>query len=208
MISRYHKERCEELRKIRVKIADTLGIPDVVRSEPCNYSGECKGTCPACYMEERALLDKIYELSKNGMMDMIFGDSIKVLKENTMIPNNDMMGDIVPMEGLVVNRGFEEDKDGTDGFIPSNKPLKPVTRNDKPSDFDLFGNFGFETDGNFGDSSDKPFNPPPFIPMSGQILTHPYPPNVKKPELIEKPVKETAISKLSKKIKGNRDGQV
>ena len=63
-----HKRKCEELRKIRVTMAKTLGVPDMVRKEPCNFEGECHGICPACYMEERALMDRIYELSKNGVV--------------------------------------------------------------------------------------------------------------------------------------------
>ena len=63
----FHKRQCEELRKVRVAMAKTLGVPEVVRNEPCNYVGECQGTCPACYMEEKALMDRIYELSQNGV---------------------------------------------------------------------------------------------------------------------------------------------
>lgn len=76
----YHKQKCEELRKIRVKMADTLGVPDVVRKEPCNFKGECKGTCPACYMEEKALMERIYELAQDGRMNMLFGEDIKGIK--------------------------------------------------------------------------------------------------------------------------------
>ena len=42
-----HKRKCEELRKVRVEMARTLGVPEVVREEPCNYNGPCLGTCPA-----------------------------------------------------------------------------------------------------------------------------------------------------------------
>lgn len=80
----YHKQKCEELRKIRVKMAETLGIPEAIRKEPCNFDGDCSGTCPACYMEEKALMDRIYELSQNGMMDMVFGDVAKEIQYNAI----------------------------------------------------------------------------------------------------------------------------
>lgn len=81
-IINYHKQECEELRKIRIKMAETLGIPEAVRKEPCNFDGVCSGTCPACYMEEKALMDRIYELSQNGMLDMVFGDVAKEIQDN------------------------------------------------------------------------------------------------------------------------------
>lgn len=57
-----HKKRCEELRKIRVKLADQMGLGDKIKRTPCDFNGECKGTCPACKAEEimlsKALLKK------------------------------------------------------------------------------------------------------------------------------------------------------
>ncbi|MBO5388299.1 MAG: hypothetical protein J6A59_09195 [Lachnospiraceae bacterium] len=50
-----NKQKCEELRKIRVSLAKKLGIQGKIRQTPCDYKGECKGTCPACEKEERLL---------------------------------------------------------------------------------------------------------------------------------------------------------
>ena len=50
-----NKQKCEELRKIRVSLAKKLGIQDKIRQTPCDFKGECKGTCPACEKEERLL---------------------------------------------------------------------------------------------------------------------------------------------------------
>ena len=61
-------------------MADVLGISDLIRKEPCNFEGECKGTCPACYMEERALMDKLYELHSNGLIAAVYGDKTQKLK--------------------------------------------------------------------------------------------------------------------------------
>ena len=89
-----HKQKCEDLRKIRVKMANTLGVPNVVRKEPCNFKGDCKGTCPACYMEEKALMDRIYELAQDGRMDMLFGEDIKVLETFSNTDDFFEMGEI------------------------------------------------------------------------------------------------------------------
>lgn len=50
-----HKQKCETLRKIRIAIAEKLGIKGKIKEEPCNFDGECKGTCPACQKEENML---------------------------------------------------------------------------------------------------------------------------------------------------------
>ena len=79
-----NKRKCEELRKVRASMARTLGVPDVVRDEPCNFMGECQGTCPACYMEEKALMDRIYELSKCGVVLTIKGSEVEKEQEPVM----------------------------------------------------------------------------------------------------------------------------
>ena len=79
-----HKRKCEELRKIRLAMAKTLGVPEVVRDEPCNFNGECQGTCPACYMEEKALMDRIYELSQNGVVFTLKGSEFEKEQEEEM----------------------------------------------------------------------------------------------------------------------------
>lgn len=48
-----HKERCNELKKIRKEMADKAGI-DLHQTE-CTFQGECKGTCPKCEAEEKTL---------------------------------------------------------------------------------------------------------------------------------------------------------
>ena len=49
------KKKCEELRKVRLSVAEKIGLDDNVRKEPCSFKGECKGTCPACEREEKLL---------------------------------------------------------------------------------------------------------------------------------------------------------
>lgn len=52
-LTRLHKEKCRELKKIRAQIAEDLGI-DLKQSE-CTYEGYCSGTCPKCKSEEMKL---------------------------------------------------------------------------------------------------------------------------------------------------------
>ena len=50
-----HKQKCEELRRIRIHLAEKLGVSDKIKQTPCEFKGECKGTCPACEAEEKFL---------------------------------------------------------------------------------------------------------------------------------------------------------
>lgn len=52
-LTRLHKEKCRELKKIRAQIAEDLGV-DLKQSE-CTYEGYCSGTCPKCKSEEMKL---------------------------------------------------------------------------------------------------------------------------------------------------------
>lgn len=136
----YHKQKCEELRKIRVKMAETLGIPEAVRKEPCNFDGECRGTCPACYMEEKALMDRIYELSQNGMMDMIFGDVAKEIHDNvhTFNTDNAFFGEAESIEGDIMYDDIDELEDNTVDDKDSKQVLKSINH-DKTSGIPLTG---------------------------------------------------------------------
>ena len=49
-LNRIHKEKCRELKRIRGRIAEDLGIE--LRQRECTYEGYCSGTCPACRKEE------------------------------------------------------------------------------------------------------------------------------------------------------------
>lgn len=130
----YHKQKCEELRKIRIKMAETLGIPEAVRKEPCNFDGVCSGTCPACYMEEQALMGRIYELSKNGMMDMIFGDTAKEIQDNAHAfdTDNAFFGESEGLEGDVMY----DDTDESEEESSSNKYIPPV-KNTTPNPLNM-----------------------------------------------------------------------
>ncbi len=65
--SKIHKERCKELKLIRAKIAEELGID--LHQRKCTFEGYCSGTCPKCKSEElilnSALLKK--QLEESGV---------------------------------------------------------------------------------------------------------------------------------------------
>ena len=50
-----NKQKCEELRKIRIQLGEELGISDKIKQTPCEFKGKCSGTCPACQAEEKIL---------------------------------------------------------------------------------------------------------------------------------------------------------
>ena len=47
------KEKCRILKEIRRRIAEENDIALVTRE--CSYQGECRGSCPRCEAELRAL---------------------------------------------------------------------------------------------------------------------------------------------------------
>ena len=51
--TRIHRAKCRELKKIRAKMAEDLGIE--LHQRECTYQGYCRGTCPACRKEELLL---------------------------------------------------------------------------------------------------------------------------------------------------------
>ncbi len=52
-LGRIHREKCKELKVIRAKIAEDLGID--LQQRECTYEGYCSGTCPKCKSEEMRL---------------------------------------------------------------------------------------------------------------------------------------------------------
>lgn len=56
-----NKEKCKALKKIRKKLADTLGVD--LHQRECTYEGKCSGTCPKCKQEEEQLNRAIWAKS-------------------------------------------------------------------------------------------------------------------------------------------------
>lgn len=49
-LNRIHKQKCKELKEIRAKMAESLGVE--LHQRECTYEGYCSGTCPKCKQEE------------------------------------------------------------------------------------------------------------------------------------------------------------
>ena len=63
-LNRIHKEKCRELKRIRGRIAEDLGIE--LRQRECTYEGYCSGTCPACRREEMQLNAALLKSQRQG----------------------------------------------------------------------------------------------------------------------------------------------
>ncbi len=64
-LSRAHKERCKELKQVRAKMAENLGID--LKQRECTYEGYCSGTCLKCRNEELALNAAILKKQMEGV---------------------------------------------------------------------------------------------------------------------------------------------
>ena len=173
-------------------MAENLGIPEKIRQEPCNYKGECSGTCPACYKEEQILMERIYELYQTGMMDMVYGDKNSQLKVEIESKFDDLtMGDVLDEEEIVDDTLDEIDEQNdfltdifgkSDDKVGSVTPYKPNNTFGgirPPSEDEAFNpaktTYSFLNTENNERLTFPPFRPGniPAPPMSGQILTSP-----------------------------------
>ena len=146
-----NKQKCEELRKIRMQMANVLGIPDLIRKEPCNFEGECNGTCPACYMEERALMDKLYELHSNGLLAAVYGDKTQKLKNEI---DESYWEDLLKVEDILDGEIIAETADSSGGESFETHTLGQV-RPFSEEDFGLQS--PFRTDKSFINNLVSPF---------------------------------------------------
>lgn len=65
------KEKCTLLKSIRCLIAQKNGI--AYSSPECIFQGECKGTCPKCEAELRALTAELERLKRSGKRVAVAG---------------------------------------------------------------------------------------------------------------------------------------
>lgn len=56
-MAKIHKKKCRELKLVRAKMAQELGVE--LHQRECTYEGYCSGTCPKCAAEERVLNEAI-----------------------------------------------------------------------------------------------------------------------------------------------------
>lgn len=106
-------EKCEQLRKIRIKIAEVNNI----KFEPtiCTHKGPCLGTCPVCDSEIRYLDSELQKKKVRGEEIILAGiaeDEIKEAKVN--VPEDEEiieMGMPIAKGGLEFNFALEDIQD-------------------------------------------------------------------------------------------------
>ncbi len=74
------KETCAILKQIRRDVAKQNDIN--LRIDECTHKGECKGTCPRCEAEVRALEEALAERKKRGQRVAVAGVSAGLIAFN------------------------------------------------------------------------------------------------------------------------------
>lgn len=133
------KEKCKELKSIRKKIADKMGID--LHQRECTFDGECKGTCPKCKQEEDVLNKAIGQ--KVGALALGVAMSMSMAACDVPFDKSDIGGMSVPigewivpeketnvLSGDVVYVGNDMEEDNLDNCEEDNCE----------TDFDLLGN--------------------------------------------------------------------
>ncbi len=101
------KEKCAVLKTIRKDIAKANGIK--LDIPECKHTGECKGTCPRCEAEVRALEGALASRRKRGLKIAVAGISAGLIALNTAscdildeisnrINGEELMGDMAYIE--------------------------------------------------------------------------------------------------------------
>ena len=113
------KEKCKILKEIRAEIAKANGIEWV--TENCTHKGECRGTCPTCESEVRALEREIERRRALGKTVALAGISASLLvstmgcDELIEQPDNTVDGDYALPESSTTTPSF-------DGGMPIEEP--------------------------------------------------------------------------------------
>ena len=75
------KDKCKILKEIRAQIANANGIEWVV--ENCTHKGDCRGTCPKCESEVRALERELERRRRLGQTVIVAGLSAGIVASFT-----------------------------------------------------------------------------------------------------------------------------
>ena len=126
---------CEQLKAIRQQVADKCGVD--YTPTPCDYEGDCPGTCPQCDREGALLLLELeMQMDKNpDLLDDIrlSPEIVEALigKKKNVFPDGDMSArelsehrrDTFILQGLIVDdptqESEEEEPDDEPRFLGS-----------------------------------------------------------------------------------------
>ena len=185
-----NKEKCEELRKLRVKIAEDLGKPELVRNEPCNFNGECSGTCPACYKEEEALMKELYKAYENDNAFIVSNRKVHYTEEDMNYFESDIE-DYSMLDDMKVVKPSKKSVDNTE----DNKEL-PIFK-----EFNPFGNTSVtSTPGKIDFEKPKSYHEePPIARIDGLMIPPSFDPIDSAPNKEDKKLDKTNKKKLFSK---------
>ena len=130
------KEKCAELKEIRRKMANKLGID--LHQRECTYEGECTGTCPKCKAEELQLNKELFKRKAAVVGATAFTAlSLTACTNPIDIGNNGGDSDF-ELEGMPTTCYDEFDSYGDDNELTGDVPAPADEEND-PSDCDASG---------------------------------------------------------------------
>ena len=82
------RDKCDQLRDIRKKIAEANGI-DFEPAE-CHHTGPCRGTCPVCDSEIRYIDEQLQKKKERGEEIVLTGIAeVDIRKSKVSLPEND-----------------------------------------------------------------------------------------------------------------------
>jgi len=97
------RDKCDQLREIRKKIADANGI----EFEPaeCHHTGPCRGTCPVCDSEIKYLDEQLQKKKERGEEIILTGIAeADIKKSHVNIPEEE---EFITMGAPVIDGGIE-----------------------------------------------------------------------------------------------------
>ena len=109
------KSICNELKKVRRRIAEENGIPFEVPE--CTYKGECLGTCPRCEAEVKYLEQELHRRMTLGKAAAVAGVAMTLAAFTSCATE----GDPWPLEGDVYTPEDTTDVDTTSDATHSDK---------------------------------------------------------------------------------------
>ena len=162
------KEKCKILKEIRAEIARANEIAWV--TENCTHKGDCRGTCPKCEAEVRALERALERRRAMGKMVAVIGLSAGIIATSVSC---EALSDIVdhPTGAMTTTAPTAyAPSDSVDSELDG-KPLPPETGEEMPDTGDLFPDQTTAPDELEGEPADPVYFQKDFqIPTKGALI--------------------------------------
>lgn len=109
------RDKCDQLREIRKKIADVNGIE--FEPSECHHTGPCRGTCPVCDSEIKYLDEQLQKKKERGEEIILTGIAeLDIKKSQVNIPEKE---EFITMGAPVIDGGLTDkliDEEGNDDW--------------------------------------------------------------------------------------------